>query len=370
MDTLKLSTTNVVDYKKNIELKKQIGTLDFDKALILLKKLNITRSDISTIIPKEINRERMLIEKEDDLFNLKGKVRDIKSQIIKEIEFDDTLRMTTSFRIVIKEEISIDVKFTSIKTELFQNIHKFLDGNITYLTNLKFVITEGIPFFINTLGTKVFVNNVSFQNYEANLLLPNKKNVTTICISKYNNLIDITKMNEGEYIDIFDSIQFNNLTKKLTDEMKDIGKLLTKNVKQSIYGITNNSNLNHKLDLVSICGIITSINQYSIEIVSLNDSHKIQIRDYKNGNFSDLRKNIIIFVKNANRRITNNYDIILCKPRNILILGILRNEYVINLRKFRYNKTRELESIIDLTQPCVVRTINKVILNNIVFGVY
>jgi hypothetical protein len=216
------------------------------------------------------------------------------------------------------------------------------------------------PYFVNTLSTKIFINNVEINGLESTLVLPQSKSVTTIRINKYKNMIDITKMNEAEYINIIDSIHLNETIMKIDSEIKDIGKLLVKQVTQHIYGMTQNSDLNEKTDFIEVCGVISSMNDKYLELQSIKDSHKIKVFFNKMKHI-ELRVNMIIIVKNVTRKINTNFDIILCQPKTIVILGLLCNEEDLSLKKFRYDKLKGFDCLIDLIHPIINRSISKVI---------
>src|SRR5690606_11697406 len=72
---------------------------------------------------------------------------------------------------------------------------------------------------------------------EKKLLETGRKNcVTTIRMNNFKNLIDLTRMNEGEYIDIITSTDINEKLTKVATNYKDFNELLVKKVDCCIYG--------------------------------------------------------------------------------------------------------------------------------------
>ena len=62
-------------------------------------------------------------------------------------------------------------------------------------------------------------------------------------INNYRNLLDLTKSNEAEFINIIDSIDINDSLSKIDIRFKDLSRILVKDVKFSIYGMTNELNI-------------------------------------------------------------------------------------------------------------------------------
>jgi hypothetical protein len=98
-------------------------------------------------------------------------------------------------------------------------------------------------------------------------------------------------------------------------------------------------------------------------LLSFNDSNSIKVVLYDKNCKHNLRENMIIFIKSAPVKIDKNFAIILENPleSSIRILGLLSPEESNKLNKFRFDKKKDMDCLIDLTQPILVRCIQKVL---------
>jgi len=386
--------------------------------------------------------EEITDELKNNLFNIKGRVHKIYTQVNREKLIDGVELTINRLRfdvdmIIRDEELEYSVSMRRIKSDLIENLNKFSKNSTIFLTNMKaFIEIDGDEhkiIFRHRIDTKVYVQHSNLTDNSNPLIFNNtiriiyemekkklmdKKNLEnsriTIQNSFFNsenagigathnqshgqmnltysntngsinntisnpngyfvnltnqNLFDITKSNEEEYLDIIDSSVLNNCLSQIPYKYKDFSKLLVKNVENSIYSISNIMRINSNITFNDICGMIKSYKieekLITIEVVSLKDSNIIKIHHYNKNMLMDLKENMVVLFKNIASKVNKNFDLYLENPieSNTKILGILNTAEANKMKKFRFDKNKDFDCIIDLVKPVIRRNIQKFLLN-------
>jgi hypothetical protein len=391
------NSKNTTQYKRNQMLKAELKNLDFGRVAELITSLFEIQNG-NLIFTNNNSIDEILNSLFDNDCHISGRGMHIKSEIFRENNkaFEELNSENLNFNVIVAlqdDTMVYNLKFRSIGKELFENLNKFYKSEKIYITYLKFNLEfdngSYNPFFTHTVDTKVYVkgpnvldktlsplfnkqvqevldNTLKEENEKRQLESGRKNCVTSFRINNFQSLLDITKRNEGEYIDIINSTEINESLNKIPPKVKDFADLLVKPVEFSIYGMTNAININLAAEIRDVCGMIKSVKNDEkikmVELLSLKDSNSIKMLIYKANTKIDLKENMVIFVKSIPCKINKNFDIILENPHDgsIKILGMLSAEESNKLRKFRYDRNKEVDCLIDLTQPILVRGIQKV----------
>ena len=349
-----------------------------------------------------VKKERLLGELTKNLrdksYNVKGIVLNVTASINKSDKYS-TYKITNK----IKFDIEIKLKDTmyqneyniylfNAKCELTSRLESLNKNSEIYLLNLKIAIKEGQFYLFQTTETKIFLRILNILDYYNPLFLneENKKlaleninkpkllkdsdkfgrkfipNKNTYSKNLFSNLVDITKNNEFEFLDLIDTGCINEYLTKIPNELKDIANLLVKEVDHTVYCTSNSQSINKGMKKKDACGMILTHKKEekltSIELISLKDSNVIKIIHY-NKNFTlELKENMIIIINNISLKINKNFDCILENPleKNINIVGILSKEESAKLKKFRFDKNKDYDCIISLVSNKIIRNIQKV----------
>jgi hypothetical protein len=328
--------------------------------------------------------EEVSKELSENTFNLRGSVNKIFTHLNKEKEIEGIELTLNNLRfnveIILKDiECYYEIHINRIKPDLMDKLNKFSKNSILYITNLRAFMQHKKDsydiIFKNRVDTKIFLETNSVNDNHNPLILNNtiknlfdleKKKSQILNRSSIGNIIDLTKTNEEEYLDIIDSSTINNCILNISNKIKDFNDILIKQVERAIYGMMNANRVNHALTHVDVCGMIKNLktenNLTSIELLSLKDSNVLKINHYYRNIALDLKINMVVFFKNVPVKINKNFDIILENPleSNIKKLAILSEDEVNKLKKFRIDKNKEFDCIIDLCRPVVKRNICKV----------
>jgi hypothetical protein len=394
---------NTKQYKRNQVLKEELKSLDFIKVSQILNTFKRyfqpaePEEDIEMSTPlTQSEIDECLNEINTGLFHVSGNISKIKSELYSDKEafkdLNQSNKLLFNINFTIKDSdysCTYNIRLTAVGKDLFDNLNKFQKSEKIYLTHLRFQLKNNEITFIHTLATKIFVTSPSIadktlspifnkkiqealiktqkgESEKKNLETGRQNCVTSVRINNFKNLLDLTKMNEGEYIDIINNTEINENLTKIPNKVKDFAELLCKNVEYSIYGMTNAININKSVEFRDVCGMIKFIKTEEkikmIELLSLKDSNCIKILLYHKNMTIDLRNDMIIYIKNISWKINKNFDIILENPneQNIKILGMLNPEESNKLKKFRFDRNKDIDCLIDLTQPVLVRSIQKV----------
>jgi len=289
-----------------------------------------------------------------------------------------------------------EIVLFNINPDLTSKLESLKKNTEIYILNLRPGITENGKFnLFQTIQTKIFIkipwigdmeNPLFIDNQQKNLFLEseikqnnnntnNKKDIISgrkiqtnkkLYLKSTGNMIDITNKDELEYLDLLDSKINEDLLKKIPNEIKDLSKLLEKDVENTIYTISNSLSINKGNKSVDLCGMVSFIKEEEkitiVELISLKDSNFIKLIHYKKTSEIELKENMLIVISDSQLKINKNFDILieLQNERNLSVLGILSNEESNRIRKFRYDRRNEYNSIISLISNRLIRSIQMV----------
>lgn len=392
------TTTDNIDIEM-IDAELLISSTDhIEKLLTFNESLNC----ITTVDKRMFILDNIVKELKENTFNIRGKIHKISTRLNKEKDIEgiqftlDVLRFDVDI-VLRDDECEYNIHLWKIKGELMENLNKFSKNSIIYFTNMRASLEqidkEYILTFRHLTSTKVYLQNSALadknvplvfnktikelyeieqkkklekKHLENSRLAVTTSRVVNTNMYNQNHVIDLTKQNEGEFIDVISSNDLNDCLSQIPNKLKDISELLVKEVEHSIYGMTNAININNIKEVKDVCGMIKTYKVEeklaTIELISLKDSNTIKILHYNKNVYLDLKENMIIVIKNIALRINKNFDIVLENPNehHIKIVGLLNNDEAIKLKRFRFDKNKEIDCIIDLTTPVVKRNIQKV----------
>jgi len=360
------------------------------------------------ITKKEKLLNSLIRDLKENLFNINGLIISAKTKLIDTKNDLDKYKLNAKIKFDIEIRIKDlmyrnehDVFLFNINPELAKKIYSLKQNTEIFLLNLKVGISEktGVLILFQTLSTKIFIKMPNYSDFNKPLILTeeeknevfgiqenenNDKNKHSIdaenfgrsflpnknrfFINKHSTefLIDITKRNELEYFDLIDSNCVDETLRKIPNEIKDISLYLNKEVSNAVYTVTNSFSINKDVKAVSICGMILSVKNEekltTIELLSLKDSNIIKIFCYNKSFLTEYKENMIIILNNINQKINKNFDIILeiAYEKSVKILGLLTSEESMKFRKFRFDKNKGYDCILQLVSNKLVRSIQKV----------
>ncbi len=260
----------------------------------------------------------------------------------------------------------------TLKTKIFVRMNNLLDFNNPLILSEEQKIKSEI--LINNqnekdINSKNSINSCGnpkdFGEKYGRIYLPNKG----FFINKFSNgnIVDFTKKDELEYLDLIDENSMEEILKKIPNEMKDISKYLEKDVENIVYTISNAVSINKDVKPINICGVILSLKieekLTTIELLSFKDSNVIKVLHFCKSFSIEFRENMILILNNVNLKINKNFDIYIeiVSEKSVTVQGILSYEESLKIKKFRFDKNKEYNCIIQLISNRMYRSIQKVI---------
>lgn len=368
---------------------------------------DIYSSNANLITKKTKILNNLINDLKESLFNVNGILISTKAKVNDHDKNIDKYKLSGlirfDFHLVVKDMMyrnNYDIFFFNLKPELAKLIDNLKANTEIFILNLKagLCLKTGALKLFQTLSSKIFVkmpfyhdscnpifleDGKKFMISENNNDNCNSKNKLSkdnenfgrkyipgkgFFINKFSgNLIDITKNDELEFLDLIDSNSIDEILRKIPNEIKDISQFLFKEVDNTIYTVTNALSINRDIKSISVCGIITSVKVEekltTLELLSLKDSNFIKVLHFMKNFSIEFKENMILILTNVNQKINKNFDIFLeiISEKSVNVLGILTNEEIAKFKKFRFDKNKEYDCILQLISNKLVRRIQKVI---------
>ncbi len=354
---------------------------------------------------KEKSLNSLIRDLKENFFNVNGLIISAKTKLIDTKNDLDKYKLKANIKFDIEIKIKdimyrneYDVFLFNINPDLTNKIYSLKENTEIFILNVKTGISEknGALILFQTLSTKIFIKMLNFSDFSKPLILTEeqkneifgtqeKENKTKLLkeVEKYGRnylpnkngsfnrfssdfLIDITKRNEFEYFDLIDSNSIDETLRKIPIEIKDISQYLVKEVNNPVYTVSNAFSINKDVKAVSVCGMILSVKKEekltSFELLSLKDSNIIKVIHFSKSFSIEFKENMIIILYNINQKINKNFDINIeiINEKSVKVLGMLTNEESTKFRKFRFDKNKGFDCILQLVSNKLVRNIQKV----------
>lgn len=330
-----------IDYQRNMMLKQQLKTLDFNKINDLYNYMQTGKGNKTggkeTGGFYETLRDKLV----NDIYHVKGKISKMSRNVLSNKSKNSQIISTeilfgSLMEIIVDDGPVINVKLNGIKKVLLDNIFKLINKSTIYMTNLKAnVIQNPISnkfeiFFQNSINTKIYYeqnlfsdcsnsNSANTSSSDMQIDSPNKDNIKSSFFgnSLSNLTIDLTLKNEMEYISVLDLDEFTMKIRKFENQKLDYNQYLMFHVYQDIFDLkVSVSQYQLPYDKkTSIYGLIMDINIINnsnarIEVHSLINHATMAVNVYNcRSLFVDLKKYMVVEFQNYRLRINKYYDI-------------------------------------------------------------
>lgn len=405
------------DYNSDEELQKIFNDENFQSQLLIEESIrkdneNKTFFEIKTKSDLE-NNVNMINKKERKMSNLLYSLKinnfNVQGLIIKVYpsmtggdstnnSFGNKSNIIYQLQIHIKDIVyknDYNIFLFNVHHDNFDRIQSLQINSVIYILNLRAAFTDKGEFFLHqTTSTKIslsilkeldFYNPCILNDVQKSLVLGEDiKKINDSKDSSEQGRLYVPSMGfyprqlrgnkaikeDLEFVDLIDANLIDEILRKIPNEMKDVPSLLVKEVDNCFFTASNALSINKGIKSVDICGMILShkIEEKltTIELISLKDSNVIKIIHFSKIFSIDLKENMIVVLHNALWKINKNFDLILeiQNDKNLNILGTLSNEESSKIKKFRFNKNKDYDTVLSLLSNKIIRSIQKVNIRN------
>lgn len=289
----------------------------------------------------------------------------------------DDKKMCSFMILTITNNIKLKVSLV-VKLSIYENLVKIskLNDSFILITNCKIILEKNLNHsitFTNTKKSELILISKSQIFNNNNLLLNELKEFNSKKVEE-----EINELKEEiiqEQINIKNDVIVDKVEEKksvgqflqsINSSLKDFSNLLKRQTDRFICSLNSINTICGNRELVDLVGVITSIKNEDkltvVDLTSIKDSNEIKIHFYNRKALFKLNISDCIILKKVNLKVTKNLDINIEGPNeyNIENLGSVSNQEFINIKKFRFDQSLKVDTLLSLISPVVNRSILKV----------